>query len=65
MTHSKLTHKAETAVLEATNIQQNKEITALMKTIDSLRNEVAEQRKLTAQIAESSRPAPISQQFGK
>lgn len=65
VTHAKLTHKAETAVLEATNSTQTKEIEALKGTIANLHQEVAEQRKLTARIAEAGRAAPISQQFGK
>lgn len=60
-----LTHKAETAILNATNETQKTEIQNLRKTIDNLQNEIAEQRKLTAQIAEAGRAAPISQQFGK
>ena len=63
--NAKLTHRAETAVLEATNQQQTKEIESLQRTIESLKNEVAEQRNLTAKIADAGRAAPISQQFGK
>jgi len=65
VSHCNLTHKAETAVLEATNAQQLREIQSLRETIKEQKNEIAEQRKLTAQIADSLRAAPISQQFGK
>lgn len=60
-----LTHKAETAILNATNETQKTEIQNLRETIKNLQMEIAEQRKLTAQIAEAGRAAPISQQFGK
>jgi len=65
VSRANLTHKAETAVLEATNATQLKEIEALKSNVKNLQNEIAEQRKLTAQIAEAGRAAPISQQFGK
>lgn len=63
--NAQLTHKAETAILNATNETQKTEIQNLRQTISNLQNEIAEQRKLTAQIAEAGRAAPISQQFGK
>ena len=65
VSRANLTNKADTAVLEATNATQLKEIETLKSNVKNLQNEIAEQRKLTAQIAEAGRPAPISQQFGK
>ena len=63
--HSELKHQAAVAVIKATNEQQTREIEALKSANKGLRNEVAEQRKLTAQIAEASRAPPINQSFGK
>jgi hypothetical protein len=55
-----LSHKAETAELNATVNQQKKEIQTLQNTIDNLRSELAEQRKLTKEVAEAGRQAPIT-----
>lgn len=51
-----LTHKANLAEVNARVEQQTKEIDVLQNTIQNLKVEIAEQRKLTAQVAESSRP---------
>ena len=60
-----LTHKAETATLNATVEQQKKEIMTFEKSIANMQNEIAEQRKLTMQVAQASRAAPITQTIGK
>lgn len=55
-----LTHKAESAELNAEVKQQSNEIKNLRDTIENLKFELAEQRKLTKDVAESSRAAPIT-----
>lgn len=55
-----LTHKAGTAELQATTNQQIKEITSLNQTIANLKEEVAQQRKLTEAVANAGRPAPFT-----
>lgn len=53
-----LKHKAEVAAMVAENEQYQREINNLQTVISNLKNEVAEQRKLTQQVAEASRPLP-------
>lgn len=53
---SELTHQAKEAEVNARVGQQKKEIELLERTIDNLKTEISEQRKLTASVAESSRP---------
>lgn len=60
-----LNHKAQTAELAATTNQQIKEIGSLNQTIANLKEEVAQQRKLTEAVANAGRPAPITLQTGK
>jgi hypothetical protein len=55
-----LKHKAEIAELTASVNQQKKEIITLEATIKNLQNELAEQRKLTKDVAEAGRQAPIT-----
>lgn len=57
-----LNHKAQTAELTATTNQQIKEIESLKRTIDNLKDEVAQQRKLTEAVANAGRSAPITLQ---
>jgi len=55
-----LTHKATTAELTATTNQQIKEIASLNQTIANLKEEVAQQRKLTEAVANAGRQGPIT-----
>lgn len=55
LNNSELKHKAEIAELKAQNNMSKHEITTLQKTIENLRDEIAEQRKLTKEVAEASR----------
>lgn len=55
-----LTHKATTAELSATCNQQVKEIASLAQTIANLKEEVAQQRKLTEAVANAGRQGPIT-----
>jgi hypothetical protein len=57
-----LNHKAQTAELTATTNQQVKEIDSLKQTIANLKEEVAQQRKLTEAVANAGRQAPITLQ---
>jgi HAMP domain-containing protein len=63
--NSELTHKAETATLNATVEQQKHEISHLQSTIEQLRTEVAAQRELSRQIAEAAQKGAINQYMGK
>jgi len=65
VSNSTLTHKAESAVLNATVDQQKKEIENLHKTIDNMKHEIAEQRKLTMQVAQAGAKGNTTQNFGK
>lgn len=59
--HNKeMSHKAETAELQATAKHQLKEIENLHETIENLRDEISAQRKLTKEVAESNKSAPIT-----
>lgn len=60
-----LKHQAETAELNANVNQKTNEIETLQKTISNLQKEVAAQRDLTNQIAQSMKQSPINQSFGK
>ena len=62
MSNTELKHKAEVAEMTASVVQQKKEIATLQKTIENLQHELAEQRKLTKDVAEAGRPAPITLQ---
>jgi hypothetical protein len=55
-----LRQKALTAELTATTHQQVKEIDNLNQTIDSLKQEIAAQRKLTEAVANAGRQGPIT-----
>lgn len=55
-----LTHKAESAETNAAVKQQEREIASLQSTIENLKVELSEQRKLTKDVAEASRAAPIT-----
>lgn len=58
MNNLELKHKAEVAKMEAENEQYQREINNLLQSITNLKSEIAEQRKLTQQVAEASRPLP-------
>jgi len=60
-----LTHKANTATLQAQVEQQKKEIQVLQQTIDNLKSELREQRELTKEVAQASSRAQITQTIGK
>lgn len=60
LNNSQLKHKAEIAGLTASVDQQKKEISTLEKTIQNLQHELAEQRKLTKDVAEASRQGAIT-----
>jgi len=59
-----LTFKSQSAEMKAQLEQQKREITSLMQTIETLKNEIAEQRNLTKEIAQASAKAQITQKFG-
>jgi hypothetical protein len=55
-----LTHKADSAELKATVKQQKHEIDNFLSTIENLKMELGEQRKLTKDVAQAGRPlAPM------
>lgn len=58
--NANLVHKAEVAELTASVKQQDKEIVSLQATIENLRHELGQQRKLTKEVAEAGRQAPIN-----
>ena len=62
---AELKHKAEVANITAVNSQSLQQIKTLQIQIENLKEEVAAQRELTRQVAESSRQGQISQSFGK
>ena len=64
-TNSELKHKAEHAELTASVKQRDNQILLLTTTIDNLRNELSEQRKLTKDVAMAGKSGAISQSFGK
>lgn len=61
---SELNHKAQTAELTAQANQQKKEIDMLLKTIENMKFEIAEQRTLTKEVAVASSKAQITQKIG-
>jgi len=65
LSRAELKHKAEIAELSAEATQQKREIATLQSTIDNLKNELSEQRKLTKDVAQASRAAPITQNMAK
>ena len=58
-------YKTLTAEISAQLTQQKKEIEILNKTIETLKNEITEQRNLTKEIAQASSKSQISQTFAK
>ena len=58
-------YKTLTAEISAQLNQQKKEIEILNKTIETLKNEITEQRNLTKEIAQASSKSQISQTFAK
>lgn len=62
---SDLIHKANNAEIKAQVEQQKREIEVLHNTIDNLKNELAEQRALTKEVAQASSRSQITQKFGK
>ena len=60
-----LSYKATTAELNARVTQQTKEIEILNKTIETLKNEIMEQRNLTREIANAGAKGQITQNIGK
>ncbi len=65
LTTQELTFKSATAEMKAQIELQKREADMLNKTIDNLKNEVAEQRNLTKEIAQANSKAQITQKFGK
>lgn len=59
-----LTYKMQTADVNAKVVQLEKEVTVLNKMIDNLKNELAEQRNLTKDVASSASRSAINQSFG-
>ena len=64
-TEQELTYKTSTAEMKAQFDQQKREVVLLNETIDTLKIEIAEQRKLTIEIAQASSKAQITQKIGK
>ena len=64
LTNKELAHAAEIATLKATTDQQVKEIGVLKETIKNLKEEIAEQRTLTKEVAIASSKGAIQQSFG-
>lgn len=65
VTRLELTHKANVAELTAEVTQQKKEIVVLTNTIDNLKDEIAQQRQLTKEVAIASSKSQITQTIGK
>jgi hypothetical protein len=65
LTAQELAHKAEIASLKASVEQQVKEIQVLKETISNLKEEVAQQRALTKEVAIAGSKSQISQSFAK
>jgi hypothetical protein len=61
----KLQHQAEVAEIKAMSKQKTEEVLSLLRSLDTLKSEIGEQRKLTQSVAEAGRAAPISQSFAK
>jgi hypothetical protein len=59
------TYKTATAEMKAQFNQQNKEIEMLNRTIETLKQEITEQRNLTKEIAQASAKSQITQTFAK
>lgn len=64
LTNKELAHAAEIATLKATTDQQIKEINVLKETIKNLKEEIAEQRTLTKEVAIAGSKGAIQQSFG-
>ena len=64
LTNKELAHAAEIATLKATTDQQVKEINVLKETIKNLKEEIAEQRTLTKEVAIAGSKGAIQQSFG-
>ncbi len=60
LSNCELKHKAEVAESTASVTQQKKEISNLESTIKNLQHELAEQRKLTKDVAEASRQGAVT-----
>jgi hypothetical protein len=65
LSNMKMAHKAETAELNAKVKQQELQSDNLTTTIENLKFELSEQRKLTQSVAEAARSAPITVNSGK
>lgn len=61
LSRMELKHQAEIAQLSAEVTQQKKEIHTHELTIENMKNELSEQRKLTKDVAQAGRAAPITQ----
>jgi hypothetical protein len=61
----KLQNQAEVAEIKAMSKQKQEEVISLLRSLETLKSEIAEQRKLTQSVAEAGRAAPISQSFAK
>lgn len=64
MKTAELSHKADTAELNATVKQLQKEIETYQDTISNQKEEIAEQRKLTMQVAQAGAKGSVNQTFG-
>lgn len=60
----KLQHQVDTSNMKATIEQQNKEISRLEDTINTLKQEIQAQRKLTESVAQAGQKS-VTQNFGK
>ncbi len=60
-----LTHVAETAQMKALADRLTAEIDTYTSTIETLKHEIASQRKLTKEVAEACKQGGITQQIGK
>ena len=63
--NANLSHKAETAELNATVSQQKKEISTLEMQLENMKNEIAAQRDLTMKVAQAGAKGSVTQTFGK
>lgn len=63
--NSELKHQAQIAEIKAISMQKEGQVEMLLETIESMKAEIREQRKLTQAVAEASKQGAISQSFGK
>ena len=63
--HLELKHRADVAELNASVKQQNNEILSMLKTIESMKEDITAQRELTKDVALASKQGAINQTIGK